>query len=472
MKEEKQSVQKELLRMLPKVDELIQDESLTPYLKKLNQKYVVEIIRQELDRVRHHILKGSIQDESLDIDRIMACITERIQKEFDFGLKKVINGTGVVLHTNLGRAPMAKEAQEALDSILYGYCNLEYEIDNGQRGSRHDHLKSLLQKLTGAEDVIVVNNNAAAVMLVLSTMAKGREVVVSRGELVEIGGSFRIPRVMEHSGAILKEVGSTNKTHWADYEEAINENTAALMKVHTSNFRIMGFTDAVDIGDLRKLADQYDLPIIDDLGSGVFLDLRKYGLEYEPTVMDSLAKGADIVTFSGDKLMGGAQCGVIVGKKKYIAQMKKNNLLRALRVDKMTIAALTATLSMYLNTENIEEKIPVLSMLSKTAEDLQDKAQRLYDRMISQNPALAGQVAVCKMNSMVGGGSLPTQLMDSYGLQIHPTKMTTSKLEQIMRITPPHIVGRVEENCYYLDMRTIFEEELETVAGKIARLLQ
>lgn len=471
MKENAHPIKKELLRLLPKVDELLKDERFNQYSEKLNPKYLVEIIREEVDSVRSSILSGSIQDDTLDIDMIIECIESRIQKEFDFGLKKVINGTGVVLHTNLGRAPMAKEAQAALDSILYGYCNLEYEIDNGVRGSRHDHLKSLLQKLTGAEDVIVVNNNAAAVMLVLSTMAKGKEVIVSRGELVEIGGSFRIPRVMEHSGAALREVGSTNKTHAADYEEAINENTAALMKVHTSNFKVLGFTDSVDIADLRTIADKYSLPIIEDLGSGVFLDLRKYGLEYEPTVMDSLAKGADIVTFSGDKLMGGAQCGVIVGKKEYIAQMKKNNLLRALRVDKMTIAALTATLSMYLNTENIEEKIPVLSMLSKTAEALEEKAQILCDLICNQKPELKHQVEKCKMSSMVGGGSLPTQLMDSYGLQIQSTKISTSKLEQLMRITPPHIVGRVEENCYYLDVRTIFDEEIEMVADKLTNLL-
>lgn len=461
---------KELLRSLPKVDELLQNNKLQDLSQKLDQEYLVEIIREEIEKVRSSILKQTFEGDHICIDTMIEGIRSRLRREFDFGLKKVINGTGVVLHTNLGRAPMPRAVQSAFDDILYGYCNLEYEIDKGVRGSRHDHLKGLIQKLTGAEDVIVVNNNAAAVMLVLSTMAKGREVVVSRGELVEIGGSFRIPKVMEHSGAILKEVGSTNKTHLHDYEEVIGENTAALMKVHTSNFKIMGFTDSVSIKDLKPLAEKYDLPIIDDLGSGVFLDLRKYGLDYEPTVMDSLAAGADIVTFSGDKLMGAAQCGVIVGKAKYIAQMKKNNLLRALRVDKMTITALTATLSMYLDSENIEKNIPVLRMLSQSEEQLKTKAQHLYD-LIREKSGSEDQIECVPCQSMVGGGSLPTQLMSSYGIRISPKDQSTSKLEQQLRIQEPHLVGRVEEDHYYLDVRTIFEEELDIVATKVANAL-
>lgn len=463
--------QRELLRSLPKVDELLKEDIFQRHLPVMDQKYLVEIIRSEIDKLRADILSEKTKEE-IDKEKLIEAIDQKIQKEFDFGLKKVINGTGVVLHTNLGRAPMAKEVRAALEDVLYGYCNLEYEIDSGQRGSRHDHLKGLLQKLTGAEDVIVVNNNAAAVMLVLSTMAKGKEVIVSRGELVEIGGSFRIPKVMEHSGAILREVGSTNKTHLRDYEEAINENTGALMKVHTSNFKIMGFTDDVDTADLRPLADKYDLPIIDDLGSGVFLDLTKYGLEYEPTVMDSLQKGADIVTFSGDKLMGGAQCGVIIGKKEYIAQMKKNDLLRALRVDKMTISALTATLSMYLNMTDIEKRIPVLSMLSSTKEELLKKSETIYHMITKDHEGLKEQVEIVSMSSMVGGGSLPTQLMDSWGLKISPKKMTTSHFEKRMRTTEPHIVARVENDFYYIDARTIFDEEIRTLRDKIISLLE
>lgn len=462
---------RELLRHLPKVDELLQNKKLEPFLQKMNQEYLVKIIREEIDNLRSQILDGQYHQDRIEEDRLVQAIGQRLQSEFDFGLKKVINATGVVLHTNLGRAPMPRAVQQSMENILYGYCNLEYEIDKGVRGSRHDHLKALIQKLTGAEDVLVVNNNAAAVMLVLSTMAKGKEVIVSRGELVEIGGSFRIPKVMEHSGAILKEVGSTNKTHMQDYEEAIGENTAALMKVHTSNFKIMGFTDNVSIKELRTLADRYDLPIIDDLGSGVFLDLRKYGLQYEPTVMDSLNAGADIVTFSGDKLMGSAQCGVIVGKTKYIEKMKKNNLLRALRVDKLTITALTETLRMYLDSSTIEKNIPVLQMLSQSEENLREKANRVYTEILKHNPQYQNSVEITPCQSMVGGGSLPTQLMNSYGIKIK-SSLPTNEFEKAMRTTEPYIVGRIEDDVYYLDMRTVFEEELDILAQKISRLLE
>ena len=303
---------------------------------------------------------------------------------------------------------------------------MEYDILSGTRGSRHSHLKTLIQKLTKAEDVLVVNNNAAAVMLVLDTIANSKEVVISRGELVEIGGSFRIPKVIEHSGAILKEVGSTNKTHLNDYKEAITENTGAIMKVHTSNFKVMGFTDSVSIKELKKLAEEHNLPLIDDLGSGVFIDLRKYGLEYEPTVQDSLDAGADLVTFSGDKLMGGAQCGIIVGKSKYIEKMKKNNLLRALRVDKLTIESVASTLKLYLDKENIEKNIPVLAMLSQSIDVLEKKAKILYEAITDKlEKETQAEVSIVKCNSMVGGGSLPAQLMDSYGIKINSKKISS-----------------------------------------------
>ncbi len=461
----------ELLRKLPKVDDLLRSEELQILAKGYDQEYLVQIIRSELEKLRTRILDNRYDGDDIDTDELIRSVRDSFCKEFDFGLKKIINGTGVVLHTNLGRAPMSPEVKRVMDEILYGYCNLEYEIENGTRGSRHDHLKGLIRKLTGAEDVLVVNNNAAAVMLVLSTLAKGKEVIVSRGELVEIGGSFRIPKVMEHSGAILREVGSTNKTHLRDYEEAVGEHTAALMKVHTSNFKVLGFTSAVSIKELKPLAEKYDLPIIDDLGSGVFLDLRKYGLEYEPTVIDSLAAGADIVTFSGDKLMGAAQCGVIVGKAKYIAQMKKNNLLRALRVDKMTIVALTATLELYLRSEDLEQRIPVLQMLGQSKQDLARKRDALLHKILEQAPALEPQLQAVDCRSMVGGGSLPTQLIDSCALQIRPTAQSTASFEKAMRITKPHIIGRVEEDSYLLDLRTIFEHEIPAVADKIAALL-
>lgn len=455
---------KEILRDLPKVDEILNCEEIKNIELELDDEYIVEIIREEINFVREKILLGKL--DSIDIEKIKEDICCRLEKEFDFGLKKVINATGVVLHTNLGRAPMSSKIKDKFENILYGYCNLEYDIESGKRGSRHSHLKKLIQKLTGAEDVIVVNNNAAAVMLVLSTIAKDKEVVISRGELVEIGGSFRIPKVIEHSGAVLKEVGSTNKTHLKDYKEVISDKTGALMKVHTSNFKVMGFTDSVNIRELRSIADEYNLPLIDDLGSGVFIDLRKYGLEYEPTVQDSLNAGADIVTFSGDKLMGGAQCGIIVGKSKYIEEMKKNNLLRALRVDKMTIENIASTLKIYLDKKNIEKNIPVLSMLSKSEKELEKKAKILWEKINN-----ADETTIVKCNSMVGGGSLPTQLMNSYGIKINPKKMSISSFEKSMRLLEPHIVGRVEEDSYFIDVRTIFEDEIDIIANKIKEIL-
>lgn len=463
-------MKKHLLRELPSVDVISRNSEIEALSQSIDQEYLTEIIREETANIRALILEDKYEHDNINTQELIENIKNRLSSDFDFGLKKVINGTGVVLHTNLGRAPMPLAIKEKFENILYGYCNLEYDIEKGARGSRHDHLKELILKLTGAEDVIVVNNNAAAVMLVLSTMCAGREVIVSRGELVEIGGSFRIPKVMQHSGAFLREVGSTNKTHLRDYEEEINENTAALMKVHTSNFRMMGFTESVSIKDLRPLADRHDLPIIDDLGSGVFIDLRRYGLEYEPTILDSLAQGSDIVTFSGDKLLGGPQCGVIVGKAKYISMMNKNNLLRALRVDKMTISALAMTLSLYLDKENLEKNVPVLSMLSQEPEQLKDKAQRLLD--MTAGKSLRADIRVEVSKSQVGGGSLPAQYMDSYSVAVNPSEMSVNELEQKMRLTEPHIVGRIANETYYLDVRSIFEEELPAVSAKLSEILK
>ena len=323
----------------------------------------------------------------------------------------------------------------------------------------------MIKRLTGAEDVLVVNNNAAAVMLVLSTMAKGGEAIVSRGELVEVGGSFRIPSVMALSGADLVEIGATNKTHLKDYEEAITENTRALMKVHTSNYRIMGFTESISVAELVELGKKYDLPVIEDLGSGVFIDLSKYGLEYEPTVLDSIHRGADIVTFSGDKMLGGAQAGIIVGKKKYISAMKKNQLTRALRVDKLTICALEATLRMYLDEEEAVKNIPTLRMITMPMEELERKANLLYAEIEKLN--LDADVHIEECLSQVGGGSMPLETMKSRGIAITPNNMNVSTLERKLRLSDSHIIARVYDNKYVLDVRTIFEDEFADVANEL-----
>ena len=337
-----------LFRSIPKVDILLEEQEIQDLIDAYGRELVMDVIREEMDALRTFIGKCEEEEEAkVQIGMLTQNIKRHAGKLHEPNMKMVINGTGTVLHTNLGRAPISKEHVERLAGIVSGYSNLEYNLEAGARGERYSHFEKLLCKLTGAEAAMAVNNNAAAVMLILSSMAKGGEVVVSRGELVEIGGKFRIPDVMEQSGASLVEVGTTNKTHYSDYEEAITEETKALLKVHTSNYRIVGFTETVTIDELIPIAQEHDIPIIEDLGSGVLIDLSKYGLTYEPTVQDSIRKGADVVCFSGDKLLGGPQAGIIIGKKKYIDQMKKNQLTRALRIDKFTAAALELVLQEY-----------------------------------------------------------------------------------------------------------------------------
>ncbi|MFQ9067539.1 MAG: L-seryl-tRNA(Sec) selenium transferase [Romboutsia timonensis] len=339
-------------------------------------------------------------------------------------------------------------------------------MDKGQ-DSRYTHLTDT--RTINCEDVLVVNNNAAAVLLVLSTLAKSKEAIVSRGELVEVGGSFRIPSIMELSGAKLVDVGATNKTHLNDYEEAINEETGVLMKVHTSNYKILGFTESVEIRELKKLGEKYNLPVIEDLGSGVFIDLSKYGLSYEPTVLDSLKNGADIVTFSGDKMLGGPQAGIIVGKKEYIDKMKKNQLTRALRVDKLTICALEATLRMYLDEEKAIKEIPTLRMLTYKISELEEKSKCLYDKIIDKN--IDANVFIEDGLSQVGGGSMPLETIKTKVVAITPKNMSVSSLEKKLRLSNSHIIARIYDNKYILDVRTIFEEEFEIIANELKKVL-
>ena len=376
---------------------------------------------------------------------------------------------GTVIHTNLGRSLLSESLKDELWQSASRYSNLEYDIDKGERGSRYTHLTETIKRLTGAEDVLVVNNNAAAVLLVLSTMAKGGEAIVSRGELVEVGGSFRIPSIMALSGADLVEVGSTNKTHMKDYEEAITENTKVLMKVHTSNYRILGFTQSVEVDELCEIGKKHNIPVIEDLGSGVFIDVSKYGLTYEPTVLDSIRKGADIVTFSGDKMLGGPQAGIIVGKKEYISQMKKNQLTRALRVDKLTICALEATLRMYLDEEKAIKEIPTLRMLTYTMEELEEKANTLYSKL--ENLNTYANIRIEDGLSQVGGGSMPLETINSKVIAITPNNMNVSTLEKKLRLSDSHVIARVYEDKYVLDIRTIFEDEFDILAKEIERAL-
>lgn len=443
-----------LYRSIPKVDVLLENEAIVAGIEYYGRDIVMEAIRVETEALRTFIGNCDSEEKAKgQIANLVEQILLRAEKMLAPNMKKIVNATGTVLHTNLGRAPISKKHMEHIAEIATGYSNLEYDLEAGKRGERYAHFEELLCKITGAEAAMAVNNNAAAVMLILSSLGKGGEVVVSRGELVEIGGKFRIPDVMEQSGATLVEVGTTNKTHYADYENAITENTVALLKVHTSNYRIVGFTETVGIDKLVELSEKHDIPIIEDLGSGVLLDLSKYGITYEPTVQDSIRAGADVVSFSGDKLLGGPQAGIIVGKKKYIDKMKKNQLTRALRIDKFTAATLEVVLKEYLSEARAIANIPVLQMITKSKEDLLKEARKLKRYLTALK--LDAELAIENCESQIGGGSLPLERLASYAVTIKPNKITTTELENRMRFLPVPIIPRVFNDKIYLDVRTL-----------------
>lgn len=461
----------ELFSKLPSVDEVMESEEIRYLLKEFPRKLVVEFAREAISNKRKEILKlnDSSKEPYIDIKNIIEYTINKTKLEYSLSLKKVINATGTVIHTNLGRSLLSEDIKDEVWNLSSRYSNLEYNLEKGERGSRYSHIINIIKRLTNAEDVLIVNNNAAAVLLVLNTLSKDGEAIVSRGELVEVGGSFRIPSIMELSGSKLVEVGSTNKTHLFDYEDYINENTKVLMKVHTSNYKIMGFTESVSIEKLSKLGKKYNIPVVEDLGSGVLVDLSKYGLSYEPTVLDSIEKGIDIVTFSGDKLLGGPQAGIIVGKKKYIDKMKKNQLTRALRVDKLTISALEATLRMYLDEEKAINNIPTLKMLTYKIEELEQKAIKLFNKISSLN--LDINIKIEDGLSQVGGGSMPTEVMKTKVISIVPNNISVSNLERKMRLSKSHIIGKIYDNKYILDIRTIFEDEFDIIVNEINNIV-
>ncbi len=443
-----------LYRSIPKVDVLLEEAEIQELIESYSYDTVLDSIRVELDQLRAYI--GTCTDEEnaqKRIGELRRRIRRRVEKLHTPNMENVINATGTILHTNLGRAPIGEAHMRHIAAIATGYSNLEYSLQAGKRGERYSHFEDLLCRLTGAEAAMAVNNNAAAVMLVLNTMGKGGEVVVSRGELVEIGGKFRVPDVMEQSGATLVEVGTTNKTHYTDYEAAITEETKALLKVHTSNYRIVGFTESVSVAEMAELAHAKGLPMIEDIGSGVLVDLSKYGLTYEPTVQDSLKNGADVVCFSGDKLLGGPQAGIIVGKKQYIDRMKKNQLTRALRIDKFTAAALEVVLQEYLSEEKALKNIPVLRMMTESLEDVTKRARSLM-RML-KNTGADADIHLEACESQIGGGSLPLERIPSMAVTIRPRQITTAELEERMRFLPVPIIGRTINDKILLDVRTV-----------------
>ena len=449
-----------LYRSIPKVDIILEYEAIQASIEKYGREIVIDAIRVEMDELRKFI--GTCDSEEVAkeaISNVVSSIVRRAEKMLQPNMRKVINATGTILHTNLGRAPISKEHMAHIAEIATGYSNLEYNLNAGKRGERYSHFEELLCKITGAEAAMAVNNNAAAVMLILSSLGKGGEVVVSRGELVEIGGKFRIPDVMEQSGATLVEVGTTNKTHFSDYEDAINENTAALLKVHTSNYRIIGFTESVGIDELVPLAREKEIPVIEDLGSGVLIDLSKYGITYEPTVQDSIRAGADVVSFSGDKLLGGPQAGIIIGKKKYIDKMKKNQLTRALRIDKFTAATLEVVLQEYLSEERAIKKLPVLQMITKPVEEVEKEAKALLE--VLEALELPVELGMEDCESQIGGGSLPLERIPSKAVTIKPTKISTAELEERMRFLPIPIIPRTLNDQILMDVRTIGVQNFE-----------
>lgn len=453
---------KNLFRMLPKVDDILEKEKIQIALEYIPRNIILESIREFLDEVRNDILNSKILKEELDnrINDISQIIIKKAKYKINPKLKRVINGTGTVIHTNLGRSLISKSIMEKVVDIASNYSNLEYDLEKGERGSRYSHIEDIICRITGAESALVVNNNASAVMLILNTLAKGKEVIVSRGELVEIGGSFRVPSVMEQSGATLVDVGTTNKTHKLDYENNINEETAILLKVHTSNYKIVGFTEEVDLESLVKIGHSNNIPVVEDIGSGVLVDLSKYGLSYEPTVQESIKSGVDVVSFSGDKLLGGPQAGIIVGKKDLINRMKRNQLTRALRVDKMTLAALELTLREYLDEQKAIKSIETLNMLTMDIRKIEEKANKLYNLLKHI------EKVECKIEddySQVGGGALPLEKIKTKVISLYSKSIKVGELEENLRLFNPPIIGRIKNDKLYIDLRTIKEDELDII---------
>jgi L-seryl-tRNA(Ser) seleniumtransferase len=469
-------VQEKALKSIPGVDrllELARKETTLP--DQTPKSILVHAIRETLEAVRSRILTLSAPEDAppdLSEEALLGQVLERVGRALAPNLRRVINATGVVVHTNLGRSLLAKAAIDHMGTIAGGYSNLEYDLDRGARGSRYSAVEALLCELCGAPAAMVVNNNAAAVLLSLNTVARGRQVVVSRGELVEIGGAFRIPDVMAKSGAILKEVGTTNRTHLRDYESAIGPETGLLLKVHTSNFNVVGFTAAVALKDLAALGRIHRIPVMEDLGSGTFIDFSKVGLPgREPTIRESMAAGADLVTFSGDKLLGGPQAGIILGSKPVIEAIRQNSLTRALRIDKLTLAALEATLRLYRDERMALSDIPTLRMLTQPLGQIEARARVLAGSLEALNvPRLT--VSLLPGSSKAGGGALPLMELPTVCVGIRVDGLTAQTLEKRMRRQKPPLIGRIEADIFLMDPRTLQDEETALVEEAVRTLLR
>ena len=453
---------KHLLSQIPAINKILLLDEIKELMNTYTEVAIKSAIKQYIEEVKQAILNEELS-EVPSLSKIVGEVARIVEKEDKNSLRRVINATGTILHTNLGRSLLSEKIKENIESVAFNYSNLEFDIDNKKRGSRYVHLIDIIKKLTGAEDVLVVNNNAAAVLLTLNTLVKDQEIIVSRGELVEIGGAFRIPEIIKLSGGVPVEVGTTNKTHLKDYENAISEETGALLKVHTSNYKILGFTESVSNEEISYLARENELVSINDLGSGQFVDFSKFGLPYEPTVKEILDSGIDIVTFSGDKLLGGPQAGIIVGKKKYIEKMKKNQLTRALRVDKMTLASLEATLKLYLDEKDALEHIPTLHMISLSKERLFGKADVLKIKLSS----LDFDIRIEEDKAEVGGGSYPASYLESVAVKLTHRKLHATEIERKLLEVEIPIITRIKDNSIILDMRTLRTREFDIVKAAL-----
>ena len=453
---------KHLLSQIPAINKILLLDEIKKLMNTYTEVAIKSAIKQYIEEIKQAILNEELS-EVPSLSKIVGEVARIVEKEDKNSLRRVINATGTILHTNLGRSLLSEKIKENIESVAFNYSNLEFDIYNKKRGSRYVHLIDIIKKLTGAEDVLVVNNNAAAVLLTLNTLVKDQEIIVSRGELVEIGGAFRIPEIIKLSGGVPVEVGTTNKTHLKDYENAITEETGALLKVHTSNYKILGFTESVSNEEISYLARENELVSINDLGSGQFVDFSKFGLPYEPTVKEILDSGIDIVTFSGDKLLGGPQAGIIVGKKKYIEKMKKNQLTRALRVDKMTLASLEATLKLYLDEKDALEHIPTLHMISLSKERLFGKADVLKTKLSSFD----FDIRIEEDKAEVGGGSYPASYLESVAVKLTHRKLHATEIERRLLEVEIPIITRIKDNSIILDMRTLRTREFDIVKAAL-----
>jgi L-seryl-tRNA(Ser) seleniumtransferase len=461
-----------LLRLLPAVDRLMELAKTDPGFELIPASVVLSCIRAVVDADRRRIRAGdgTLVETDLAPPAVMQRVKAAVRAAMQPKLRRVVNATGVVIHTNLGRSLLAEEAVQNLAAVASRYSNLEYDLGTGRRGSRYMAVRDLLREITGAEDAMVVNNNAGAVLISLETLAKDRNVLVSRGDLVEIGGSFRIPDVMAKSGAVLKEVGTTNRTHLRDYDAAIDPAAALLLKVHWSNYSIIGFTAQVSLKELVALGARHGLPVMEDLGSGTFIDFSKYGLLKEPTVQESVASGADLVTFSGDKLLGGPQAGIILGRRALIERIRQNPINRALRIDKLTLAALETTLRLYRDEARAVTTIPTLRMLTEPEASIEMRARELAQRLA----VLADSRLSCEVvsrPSKAGGGSLPLLELPSRCLQVRIQGVSANALELRLRRNDPPIIGRIEDDAYVMDLRTVQAEEPAIIASALAAAL-